>query len=968
MKPDLRRWNRAGLKRFRYVNGNAATYLETLRQELFSRLSGWDAELLGIQPDNDTPEGRAKKLEEYINQFGEDHQRALDNYLSLNDKRGSIALEIIRSFARATHVLTEHLDAYANEGYLGTATQWENVRRLIYGLDHHPRPPASAMTHLVLHAKPEQDGLVARGLQIKHTPEDGSPVVFETLEEIEVEPAFNAVRLKDWNRSQDAFKLSGQRLKLDRLVEGLKHNEPVIVENNSTGLLLPCLLKNAGVEDACTWLELTFPSGLPTGNWGLCSDVHIHLKPAERLEVFAPLKAQITQEGTTRLFLEEEPSELKKGEYIFIGKEGTGIYREIWEVNGREIVLASPVTSEVLPADFYIGMPEKFEVQKGEDGFQIDGDMTRVKKGADILILEKEGGVESRVLSAEFEHNSFQPGDAILRTLLKIELRQTATPKTASPVGTRETVQILLPPGVNQWRWKIDRFIDMSGKFLQVDTIKRMARKELCVAACGSSLMAARVQNITEEGAGRSGLQVDDWQPEKLSAESKNFLRSQTTVFGKFKEQARLYEWDSNKAEVSGNGSPENPLLLDDTKVAEKLRPGRLLVIEHETPQERKSFQTSVLRADGKEGRLFLEPTLPKGYVSCSTVIRANVVLAGHGETQPEKILGSGNATLSNQEFLFPVSNVSFVADATQISGVRAGIQVIVDGETWMQVSSFNPSKAADPHYVVRMTEEGQLRIIFGDGVHGRRLPTGENNVRIAWRMGAGAEGNLEAGLLKKPAHPHPRVEAISQPFRCEGGNDMESVTSLRRSAPASLLTMSRAVSVNDFAQLAESHPSVWSARAKMKSSGRAQRVCVTVVLAEGQALVEGALKKALEAFLLSHAIPGVRVELKSFHPRILKLDISLYINSARFDPEVVKAEVRKALLQRFALKNRTINAPVYLSDIYQCVEAARGVEYSVCKFKGEEKEQVLRPEREDEVIYMDDETCITLEEKEPEK
>ncbi len=33
-KQDLTRWNRAGLSEFRYIDGNAITYLETLRQQL----------------------------------------------------------------------------------------------------------------------------------------------------------------------------------------------------------------------------------------------------------------------------------------------------------------------------------------------------------------------------------------------------------------------------------------------------------------------------------------------------------------------------------------------------------------------------------------------------------------------------------------------------------------------------------------------------------------------------------------------------------------------------------------------------------------------------------------------------------------------------------------------------------------------------------------------------------------------
>ena len=620
MKSDLTRWNRAGLKRFRYVDGNAAIYLEALRQALFARLktAGWDMELLDLKRDSDGD--RKKALGEYIEEFGKDHQRALDNYLKLNDNRGSMAFEIIRSFARAAHVLTEHLDAYANEGYLGTATQWENVRRLVQGLDYHPNPPASAMTHLVLHAKPGQSGLVEQGLQIKHTPEKGSPVVFETLEDIQVDPTLNALRLKGWN---------------------------------------------------------------------------------------------------------------------------------------------------------------------------------------------------------------------------------------------------------------------------------------------------------------------------------------------------------INETPLSGNH-----LTLENTEVARKLRQGQAIVIEQETPIKRSckaQVQTVTINEKDETAVVTLASALPDDeYLIGSTVIHANVVTAGHGETQPERILGSGNATLSHQEFLFPMSNVSFVPDSTQVSGVRADIRVIVDGgEPWTQVSRFNQSRPTDLHYTVRMTEAGYLRVVFGDGVNGRRLPTGENNVRIAWRMGSGLAGNLDADSLKKLAHPHPRIEAIDQPLCASGGNDMESVTSLRSSAPASLMTMERAVSVKDFAALAASHSSVWSAHAELESSGRVVRVIV--VPAQGGSLEP--IAQSLKAFLQSHALPGVGIKLEGYKSEILELDITLGIDSARFEPDAVQAEVESSLLQRFALENRAIGAPVYLSDVYQCVEAVRGVEYSVCKFKEKSElsqkphpsEQFRKPDDPNGVLHMNAKANIQL-------
>ena len=137
-KEDLTRWNRSGLSRFRYVDGNAVTYLEALRlamAEAFTDPTGknrWEA------LDSAIPAAAAESPRER-------QTRWLKQY---RDERRDYGWEILRSYARASHVLTDHLDAYANESYIGTATQWDSVRRLVEMLDYHPAPPASAETRL----------------------------------------------------------------------------------------------------------------------------------------------------------------------------------------------------------------------------------------------------------------------------------------------------------------------------------------------------------------------------------------------------------------------------------------------------------------------------------------------------------------------------------------------------------------------------------------------------------------------------------------------------------------------------------------------------------------------------------------------------------------------------------------------------------------------------------------------------
>jgi len=98
------------------------------------------------------------------------------------------------------------LDAYANETFLSTATQWDNLRRLVEMLDYHPAPPASAQTPIALLAKEGKSGPVEAGFALQNKPEDGrAPVVFETLDDLDIDAALNQLKAEDWDQSQAPF-------------------------------------------------------------------------------------------------------------------------------------------------------------------------------------------------------------------------------------------------------------------------------------------------------------------------------------------------------------------------------------------------------------------------------------------------------------------------------------------------------------------------------------------------------------------------------------------------------------------------------------------------------------------------------------------------------------------------------------------------------------------------------------------
>lgn len=72
---------------------------------------------------------------------------------------------------------------------------------------------------------------------------------------------------------------------------------------------------------------------------------------------------------------------------------------------------------------------------------------------------------------------------------------------------------------------------------------------------------------------------------------------------------------------------------------------------------------------------------------------------------------------------------------------------VTVNGEQWTEVSDLQASGPNAQVYVTEIDEDGDTSIIFGDGCHGQRLPTGDLNFSATYRYGAGESGEIAVTL-----------------------------------------------------------------------------------------------------------------------------------------------------------------------------------------------------------------------------
>lgn len=896
---DLTRWNRAGLKHFRYVDGNAVDFLEWLREELASKFPNWQKMQIHETPP---PPGSDPRLIEAF--LAAKQKRLLDQYQQISEP-WDWGWEMARVFARACHILTEYIDAYANEGFIQTATQWDHVQKLVALLDYHPAPPASANTFLVFQLKEGKKGALKAGVQVQYTDHGGAPpVVFETLQDLNASAECNSLRLDGWNQSTDSF---------------------IQMAPISGGQLQPFWIAPPDSQISAGQIGLLI-NGIPASEKGIVATI------------------TKVDRGTNEIFLDTAKNTAwqswKKGETRLF----TGPKQVFQPERYGENTIETKIAHNLEQGDVIAWQDNgtwKFNrvLQSGEKTLELEP-LTPPDKPSPGTLLCKAYKIEKPASSKLSFSGSFQ---AVARgdNLKPMEFIKDYTIKF--PIGTGGIIYetdfqsiYYVPKSVHEMEVAASPDPVTSGFFFEGNPGAIQSGQWLAGEDSKGNYQALRIQEIRRQENRFS-----------LIFENASGLTDLKRLHGPFKTTIYPENSDRNDEPVIGN-----ILYLEQGKIPDLFKKDRTLILEQEQGGTPLVCKITTINLDGSI-TISVYLTDKDGFTKGNTIIRGNVALAGHGERKPEKILGNGDATQSNQTFIFNTAGVSFISDPLFPAGVRADIEITVQNQIWTQVPALKNQKPTDPVYRVAVTEAGFLKITFGDGVHGRRLPTGVNNIRIKYRQGTGPAGNLKAGSLNKPDHPHPLIASISQPLAASGGNDMEDIRSLRENAPASVLTLERAVSITDFAFLAMSRSDIWQAIAVpgIPGPGRSDRVEVIVVPAGGGPL--GELGSALKQFLEEHALPGVEISVSPYLPVEFDLAVQANVDTRQYEPAQVAKEIKTALTLAFSLKQRQMGQPLFRSEVYQVVEAVEGVINSVCVINNDPALQVQKAGNRAELIFL---------------
>lgn len=304
--------------------------------------------------------------------------------------------------------------------------------------------------------------------------------------------------------------------------------------------------------------------------------------------------------------------------------------------------------------------------------------------------------------------------------------------------------------------------------------------------------------------------------------------------------------------------------------------------------------------------------------------INANVAPATQGESV-DTLLGDGDAGAANQRFVLNQAPLTYISANTP-SGRASTLQVRINDVLWTENSTLYQSAPDARRYETLQDDNGFTTLQFGDGVEGACLPSGHSNVRVHYRKGLGAAGNVAAGKLTTLLARPLGVTEVVNPAPATGGEDAESLTQARRNAPLTVLTLDRAVSIDDYANFARTFAGIAKADALWIPAGPARGVFLSIAGVDGVSVPEASdtyvfLREALSTY----GDPLVPLHIVNYRDARLRCRLSVKVLEA-FDNQAVLAAVNATLRGCFSFAQRDFGQNVSMDEVAAVAQGVPGV------------------------------------------
>ena len=267
----------------------------------------------------------------------------------------------------------------------------------------------------------------------------------------------------------------------------------------------------------------------------------------------------------------------------------------------------------------------------------------------------------------------------------------------------------------------------------------------------------------------------------------------------------------------------------------------------------------------------------------------------------------------------------------TDPAGQRAAMRVTSDGDgrLWSVQPDLLGSNGQAADYVVETDNDASVLLRFGDGVNGRS-PGATEGLSLRMRGGNGSNGNVGSNAIAHVLCGFDGITRVRNPLPARGGTGPTPLARARMDAPQAFRRQERAVTPQNYADMAMRDTRVQRAVATRRWTGSWYTMFITVDR-RGGAPVDAPFEDSMTAFIDRYRLAGHDVEIDA--PAYVALDIALHVCAL---PGYFTADVERRLLQVFGSAQGgffdpdrfSFGDPVYLSAVVAAAMAVTGVSH----------------------------------------
>ncbi len=290
---------------------------------------------------------------------------------------------------------------------------------------------------------------------------------------------------------------------------------------------------------------------------------------------------------------------------------------------------------------------------------------------------------------------------------------------------------------------------------------------------------------------------------------------------------------------------------------------------------------------------------------------------------------------------------IGYVSQFTQVKGYTLGVSegspnqsyllpqdyahnsvdLSVGTEYWGRVDALGFYGPSDKVFIVGIKPDGGVYVQFGDGVNGM-IPQDSLTIKTDYKSTLGVSGEVAENKIQTiPIPPEslpPGVTlSVTNPGRSFGARNIEGIEEVRKSIPISLRTLDRAVTRQDYIDVATQAPGVRSAVLEF-NCGLGVRFYIVPF---GGGVPNQAFLDEVKAFIENKSIASIPITTLPSGETRIKIEMNI-TGRYRISATTIQSKVLQALESMYSPSDTYINQSIRTSDIIAKVDNLPEVDY----------------------------------------